>query len=49
MTFSPPNPAATLERAQRQRVGARALEDLAGNAYRDALLDLVGFCIDRKF
>ena len=41
---------ATLEEAQRHAVLAReALEDLAGNAYRDALLDLVGFCIDRKF
>ena len=41
---------ATLEEAQRHAMMARdVLADLAGNAYRDALLDLVGFCIDRKF
>ncbi len=41
---------ATLEEAQRHAETARdALANLAGNVYRDALLDLVGFCIDRKF
>lgn len=41
---------ATLDEARHHAVMARdALANLAGNAYRDALQDLIGFCIDRKF
>ena len=41
---------ATMDEAERHAAMARdAIANLAQNAYRDALLDLVGFCIDRKF
>ncbi len=41
---------ATLDEARRHAMMARdALAGLSANVYRDALLGVVGFCIDRKF